>query len=179
MGIGINCGQCILGNIGFKNKIDYTIIGDTVNLASRLEGVTKYYRHPLIVSEYIYNQTKDHFLFRKVDNVRVKGKHEPVGIYAIYTGFEGTGGNVLRSGEVVDISSLPALLINRETLINYNKGLQLFAIREWKPAQEYFEKALENDASDYLSRLYLERSVEFSETPPPDDWDGVVTLLEK
>ena len=179
MGIGINYGQCILGNIGFQNKMDYTIIGDTVNLASRLEGVTKYYRHPLIVSEYVYNPTKDFFLFRKVDNVRVKGKKEPVGIYAVYTGFEGSTGNVLRSGEILDISTLPSLLINREMLVNYNKGLQVFYMREWKPAQEYFTKALESNANDYLSQLYLERAVEFARTPPPDDWDGVVTLVEK
>jgi len=179
MGIGINYGQCIFGNIGFQNKMDYTIIGDPVNLASRLEGVTKTYRHPLIVSEYIYNTTKDFFLFRKVDNVRVKGKQEPVGIYAIYTGFENGEDNLLRSDEMLNIPILPSLLINREMLDNYNKGLQLFYMREWKPAQEYFTKALANNAKDYLSWLYLERSVEFAAAPPPDDWDGVVTLIEK
>jgi len=179
MGIGINYGQCIFGNIGFQNKMDYTIIGDPVNLASRLEGVTKLYRHPLIVSEYIYNTTKDFFLFRKVDNVRVKGKQEPVGIYAIYTGFENGEDNLLRSDEMLDIPILPFLLINREMLDNYNKGLQLFYMREWKPAQEYFTKALANNAKDYLSWLYLERSIEFAASPPPDGWDGVVTLVEK
>jgi len=179
MGIGINCGQCILGNIGFQNKMDYTIIGDAVNLASRLEGVTKYYRHPLIVSEYIYNQTKDLFLFRKVDNVRVKGKTDPVGVYAIYTGYEESEDNALQSGEDLDIQALSPLLISQETLVNYNKGLQLFYMREWKPAQEYFIKAMENNVTDYLSRLYLGRAIEFARTPPPDDWDGVVTLDEK
>jgi class 3 adenylate cyclase/DNA-binding response OmpR family regulator len=179
IGIGINCGECVLGNIGFQNKMDYTIIGDHVNLASRLEGVTKAYRHPLIVSEYMYNATKDHFLFRKVDSVRVKGKDDPVGIYAIYTGFEGSGGNVLRSGEVLDLPTVPSLLINRDMLVNYNKGLRLFDMREWKPAQEYFEKAVEIKNDDYLSRIYLERAVEFAQTPPPDNWDGSITLTEK
>ena len=179
MGIGINCGQCILGNIGFQNKMDYTIIGDAVNLASRLEGVTKYYRHPLIVSEYIYNQTKDLFLFRKVDNVRVKGKKEPVGIYAIYTGFEGNTDNAPQSSEILDIPHLPSLLVNWETFINYNKGLQLFYMREWKRAQEYFGKALKNNLNDYLSQIYLDRTMDFASKPPPDNWDGVVTLDEK
>ena len=179
IGIGINCGECVLGNIGFQNKMDYTIIGDNVNLASRLEGITKVYRHPLVVSEYMYNAAKDHFLFRKVDNVRVKGKQEPVGIYAIYTGFEGSAGNVLRSGEVLDLPTVPSLLINRDMLVNYNKGLRLFDMREWKPAQEYFGKAVEISKDDYLSRIYLERAVEFARTPPPDNWDGTITLTEK
>ena len=179
VGIGINCGECVLGNIGFQNKMDYTIIGDNVNLASRLEGITKVYRHPLIVSEYMYNAAKDHFLFRKVDNVRVKGKDKPVGIYAIYTGFEGSAGNVLRSGEVIDLPTVPSLLINRDMLVHYNKGLRLFDMREWKPAEEYFSKAVELAPHDYLSRVYLDRSVEFAKEPPPPDWDGVVTLTEK
>ncbi|MDR0497578.1 MAG: response regulator [Treponema sp.] len=178
-GIGINCGECVLGNIGFQNKMDYTVIGDTVNLASRVEGLTKQYRHPLIVSEYVYNMTKNHFLFRKIDNVRVKGKKEPVGIYAIYTGFEGTGGNVLRSGEISDMPTVPSLQINREILANYNKGLQLFYMHEWKHSQEYFLKAVENNKNDFLSQLYMDRAHEFANTPPPKDWDGVVTLVEK
>jgi class 3 adenylate cyclase len=179
IGIGINSGECILGNIGFQSKMDYTIIGDTVNLASRMEGLTKRYRYPLIVTEYVYNTTKDHFLFRKVDSVRVKGKKEPAGIYAIYTGFEGTGGNILRSGEISVLPSIPSMLINREAIVNYNKGLQLFEIREWKSAREYFSKAVEIDGNDFLSRLYLERALEFARTPPPDNWDGIVTLDEK
>jgi class 3 adenylate cyclase/DNA-binding response OmpR family regulator len=179
IGVGINYGECILGNIGFQNKKDYTVIGDTVNLASRIEGLTKIYRHPLIVSEYVYNETKEHFLFRKLDNVRVKGKKKPVGIYAIYTGFEGNAGNVLRSGEVIGVASVSSLLINRETLVNYNKGLHLFSMREWKPAREYFLKSLETSKDDYLSQLYLERICTFEGTPPPDDWDGVITLVEK
>jgi adenylate cyclase len=127
----------------------------------------------------MYKETKDHFLFRKVDNVRVKGKQEPVGIYAIYTGFEGNAGNVLRSGEILDLPTVPSLLINRDVLMNYNNGLRLFRMREWKPAQEYFGKAVEIDKDDYLSRIYFERSGEFAKTPPPDDWDGTITLTEK
>jgi len=179
IGIGINYGECILGNIGFKNKMDYTIIGDTVNLASRIENLTKFYHYPLIVSEYVYEAAKTKFLFRKIDNVRVKGKVKPVGIYSVYSGFHGTDGKKLRSGETADIQSVPRLLINRDTLINYNKGLQVFNIREWKLAKEYFTKSLETDKNDFPSQLYLSRAIEYESAPPGDDWDGVFNLDNK
>jgi class 3 adenylate cyclase/CheY-like chemotaxis protein len=179
IGIGINSGACILGNIGFQNKMDYTIIGDTVNLASRIESLTKLYRHPLIVSEFVYEAVKDNFLFRKIDNVRVKGKEKTAGIYAVYSGFRGQDGGRLRSGELADIPIVSSLLINRETLVNYNKGLQVFYMRQWKLAEEYFSKALETEKDDFFSSLYLERSHSFAKTPPGEDWDGVITFSEK
>jgi len=175
IGIGINYGGCILGNIGFQNKMDYTVIGDTVNLASRIESLTKQYRHPLIISEYVYEATKDKFIHRPIDNVRVKGKVKPVGIYAVYTGFSGAEESHVNTA----LPSVPSLLINKETLDNYNKGLRTFYLREWKLAREYFEKALETNNNDFLSSFYLERSIEFERNPPPDNWDGVVTLAEK
>ncbi|MCL2265136.1 MAG: response regulator [Treponema sp.] len=179
IGIGINCGNCILGNIGSKNKMDYTIIGDTVNLASRIESLTKIYQHPLIVSENVYEAVKEKMLFRKIDNVRVKGRNKSIGIYAVYSGFYGEEGKKLRSGETSEDISVSNLLINRETLSNYNKGLQVFYMREWKLANEYFKKALDTENSDYLSKLYFERTQKFIESPPGEDWDGVITLLEK
>jgi class 3 adenylate cyclase/DNA-binding response OmpR family regulator len=178
IGIGVNCGGCILGNIGFQNKMDYTIVGDTVNLASRIENLTKQYRHPLIVSEYVYEATKNNFIYRQIDNVRVKGKVKPVGIYAVYTGFSGAGENHVPEKNA-NLPFVPSLFINRETLDNYNKGLRTFYMREWKLAREYFEKSLEIDNNDFLSKLYLERSIEFERNPPTDNWDGVVTLEEK
>ena len=166
IGIGINSGTCVLGNIGFQDKMDYTIIGDTVNLASRIEGLTKVYRHPFIVSEYVCHGIKDHFLLRRIDNVRVKGKEKLVSVFAVYAGFEGYEGGKLRSGVTQNLPVVPALLINREVLVNYNKGLQMFSIREWKTAQGYFSKALEFNNNDYLSQRYLQCAVEFAQKAP-------------
>jgi class 3 adenylate cyclase/CheY-like chemotaxis protein len=179
IGIGLNCGECVVGNIGFQNKMDYTLIGNMVNLASRLEGTTKMYYHPLIVSEYVYESAKDDFIFRKIDAVRVKGKDEPVEIYAVYTGFEGEVIKKPRNDKTSDLPVVPSLFINQDLLNNFNKGLTLYNMREWESAQEFFDKALKIDSKDFLSGLYLKRSAGFLKNPPAKDWDGVITLEEK
>ena len=174
-GIGVNFGECVVGNIGFQNKQDYTVIGDSVNLASRLEGITKYYQHPIIVSEFVYKAAKDDFIFRKADSIRVKGKDVPVGIYAVYSAWQ---------DEVNEDDDIPeALIIDREALDHYNKGLKLFAMREWETAKQYFSNALSiigrTGKTDFLSSLYLERAAHYQLNPPPPDWDGTTTMTEK
>ena len=172
-GIGVNFGECVVGNIGFEDKLDYTVIGDTVNLSARLEGVTKYYRQQIIVSENIYNAAKDDFIFRKVDSVRVVRKEQPVGLYAVYGAWRGEA----------DAETPKSLVINRETLDQYNKGLKLYSMREWETAKQYFSKALniaeKSGASDYLSSMYLSRIAEFQANPPPPDWDATINMTEK
>jgi class 3 adenylate cyclase/CheY-like chemotaxis protein len=172
-GIGINCGECVVGNIGFQDKLDYTVIGDTVNLAARLEGVTKYYQQPIIVSEYVYEAAKDHFIFRKADSVRVKGKDQPVALYSVYAAYR----------DEADAALPASLVIDREALDQYNKGLKLFAMREWETAKQYFGKALEiagrSGSGDYLSSMYLGRIEEYLANAPPPDWDGTITMTEK
>jgi len=172
-GIGVNFGECIVGNIGFQDKLDYTVIGDTVNLASRLEGITKYYHQSIIVSEYVYSAAKDHFIFKKADSVRVKGKDHPVGLYTVYEAWAGEA----------DEGTPESLIIDREALDQYNKGLKLYAMREWETAKQYFGKALsiaeKMGKDDYLSSMYLSRIAEFQANPPPPDWDATITMTEK
>jgi class 3 adenylate cyclase/DNA-binding response OmpR family regulator len=172
-GIGLNCGECVVGNIGFQNKMDYTVIGDTVNLASRLEGITKYYHQTIIVSEYVYNAAKDDFIFRKTDSVRVKGKDQPVGLYTVYAAFRGEA----------DEGTPASLVIDREALDQYNKGLKLYAMREFETAKQYFNRARfieeKTGKPDYLASLYLSRIDEFQVNPPPPDWDTTITMTEK
>ncbi|MDR2629423.1 MAG: response regulator [Spirochaetaceae bacterium] len=184
IGIGINCGECVVGNIGFQDKMDYTVIGDTVNLASRLEGTTKQYHHPIIVSEYMYHAAKDFFIFRKVDSVRVIGKNRPVGLYAVYAAFaeEGAAGEegAVEAPDDAPAFPLPPSLVIRQELLNqYNKGLKLFYLREWETARRYFQDALIIDPKDYLSTLYLERTEAYIREPPPAEADITTNLTEK
>jgi adenylate cyclase len=187
-GIGVNCGECVVGNIGFQNKMDYTVIGDTVNLASRLESITKYYHQSIVVSEYVYNAAKDDFIFRKADSVRVKGKDQPVGLYTVYAAFRGEAEDGRPFGNPEGTSegtpeTPPCLIIDREALDQYNKGLKLYAMREFETAKQYFNKALSIEkkagASDYLASMYLSRIDEFKDNPPPPDWDATITMTEK
>ena len=172
-GIGVNFGECVVGNIGFQDKLDYTVIGDTVNLAARLEGVTKYYQQTVIVSENIYEAAKNHFIFRKADSVRVKGKDQPVGLYTVYDGWHGEA----------DVETPESLVIDREALDQYDKGLKLYGMHEWETAKQYFAKALSINErlgkADYLSSMYLNRIAEYLVNPPPSNWDATITMTEK
>jgi len=153
IGIGVHEGPTIVGNLGSRDKFDYTVIGDNVNLASRLEGLTKHYREHIIVSDILASSLSDEFILREVDTVKVKGKEKPTTLYAVRS----------------------ELFFDDENLRNYRKGLSMFKLGNWITAKEYFERILEKHPDDFLSNLYRTRCDEFSATPPAD-WDGAIKL---
>jgi len=146
IGIGINSGVVTIGEMGSSGRADYTIIGDNVNLASRLEGLNKVYHSHILISEFTYKLLTKDYIIREVDLVRVKGKTKPVRIYQVF-GF------------------------GKKEFNEYNKALELYRKAKFDEALNAFEKLfVEND--DKLYQLYIDRCKIFIKNPPIN-FDGV------
>ena len=155
MGIGLNTDTIVSGNIGSPKRMDYTLIGDGVNLASRMEGLCKQYHACILISENTYRRLKGIYRIREVDRVQVKGKTQSIGVYEVldYHGEE----------------TYPNLM----DVVNYFRdGLALYRRREWDRAIARFNDALKLNPDEQLCRMYIDRCTSFHEQPPGEEWDG-------
>ena len=159
--VGVNTGDMVAGNMGTANKMNYTIMGNAVNLAARLEGVNKQYGTWILASEYTVSETGDHLLSRKLDRVRVVGINEPVRLYELIDLYE------LANEQDIKLVSV------------FHEALDFFEQRNWKQAADGFREASALKNTDEPAKMYLERSKKFLETPPKDSWDGVYNLTSK
>ncbi len=160
--IGINTGVMLVGNMGSRHIMDYTVMGDNVNLASRLEGTNKVYGTRICISEPTYDVVAGEIISRELDLIRVKGKHRPVRIFEVL--------------ETTD-QGIPA---GRAAMIErFEMGLYMYRERQFADAHEIFADILELSPDDGPSLRYKARCQQYIEKPPPDDWDGVFVMTTK
>jgi len=159
--IGLNSGLVSAGNMGSATRFEYTVMGDVVNLGSRLEGANKAYGTRVMVGQATYEAAKDDFHFRLLDLLRVKGKERPVRVYEL-----------LGERDAVE----PAVL---EAMARFEAGWNLYLERRWDEAIATFDEVVDRLGTDGPSALYAERCRAFREVPPPEDWNGVFVMTTK
>jgi adenylate cyclase len=162
MGIGLNTDLVVSGNIGSPKRMDYTIIGDGVNLASRLESACKQYAARILVSENTVKRLRGTYRMREIDKVVVKGKNEPVGVY-----------------EVLDYHTEETFPNLMEAVSFFKGGVAYYRRAEWDKASAAFREALALNPQDTLAQIYVDRCASMKDHPPGDKWDGVYVMKSK
>ena len=164
IGVGLHIGDLMLGIIGHAERMQGTVVADAVNLASRLEGLTRVYGSSISISEPTLAQLKepDQYKHRFVDKVQVKGKKDPVSVHEVFDG---------DPPSVIDLKE--------QTKVNFEQGLCLYYDRKFSEASVKFNQVLEKHPEDRAARIYLKRSANYMVNGVPDDWTGVEILTQK
>ena len=164
IGVGLHIGDLMLGIIGHKERMQGTVVADAVNLASRLEGLTRVYGSSITISEPTLDHLTDpdRYKHRFVDKVQVKGKKDPVSVHEVFDG---------DPPEVIDLKE--------QTKEKFEQGLCLYYDRKFSEASVKFNQVLEKHPEDRAARIYLKRSATYMVNGVPEDWTGVEVLTQK